>query len=447
MSRMPAGNVRWNLRFLLRTMIALCLLSGAAWGAAAEADVDLTLANGLRILVQEDHRTSDVVVQIWYRVGSIDETEGKTGLSHLVEHLMFTGTADMPDDAFARSVSAAGGRINAFTGYHYTAYSAQLPAAGTELVLRMEADRMRNLAISAPGFAKAIEAVRAERKWRIDDVAQARLREQLMARVFSATPFEHPVIGWKEDIDRLQAVDARAWYARWYGPDAAVLVIVGNVRAAEVADQARRLFGLLPSGNVPLRRLQPQASFRSGPVALTEPSTDSRYLAVAYPVPGLGAAESEREACALQILAALLQEQPVADANNPSDAAGSMRAWYDMFRPGISVLLVDGSAQGDATLADLEAGLHARIEALKRDGVSEDRFERVKARLSSSETGRLQAPFERARRIGLMATMGLPLRDIDAVESKMRSVRAEEVRDAARRYLVDERRTSGEPRQ
>ena len=303
-----SSQLLWRLlHYLLGATLFTCALLAAA---TASADADLTLANGLRLLVQEDHRTPDALVQIWYRVGSIDEPDGKTGLSHVVEHLMFTGTDEVPDDGFAKRIAAVGGRVNAFTGYHYTAYSEQLPASAVGLALHLEADRMRNLTISASHFNEVMKTVSAERKWRIDDSPQARVRERLMAVALSATPFAHPVIGWEQDIEQIEIEDARAWYMRWYAPDAAVVVIVGDVQSSDIIEQVKGLFEGIARKGISMRRLRAPESYRPQLVVVSGASIPAPYVAIAYPVPGLENAPASWMPYAFQVLAALLRDRP-----------------------------------------------------------------------------------------------------------------------------------------
>jgi zinc protease len=444
--------VRSLARLLLNMSNFLLLLSAllaAGFGAFAGPVIDTTFSNGMRVVVEEDHRSPEVVVQVWYKVGSIDENEGLTGVAHVLEHLMFAGTTAYPGD-FAERIASAGGHVNAFTSYHYTAYSEQLPKGELDLALRLEADRMHNLRISDGPFAKARNAAIAERKWRIEDNTQALVRERLIAAAFPDAPAGHPVIGWRKDLERMKAADAQTWYTRWYAPNAAVLVIVGDVNAPTALDQAREHFNPLTPTDLAPRdlRLTGIAGHRAR-IVITPSAGATPYLAMVYPVPGLRHAQREWEPYALQVLAAVLQMPSAPGFTGAKDSASdpdAVRVWYDMLRAGPSVFLIDGTPTVGTTLADLEAEMRRRMDAARRDVISTDILDRVKVRLSKTEAERTQSIFEQARRIGLMETMGLSFRDRQTLVDKIKDVDSTQVRDVARHYLADTRATIAELR-
>lgn len=428
-----AANSRLHWRLPSRRVWLGIIVSFVALPSIAAADPDLVLANGLRVVVQEDHRTPDAVLQVWYRVGSLDEENGKTGLSHLVEHLMFTGTAALPDDSFAREIAAAGGRVNAFTGYHYTAYSVQLPAIRIASALSLEADRMRNLLISPAQFATAKDAVRAERKWRIDESIQALAREKLMAAAFAGTPFAHPVIGWQSDIDLIAIDDARAWYSRWYTPDGAVLVVTGDVSSSGIIDEARRIFGGIPAGNMARSGAPVFPEFHSDRISV---SGQSAYVVMVYPVPGIDKATPTLRHT-MKVIARLLDETDRADADGR--VVMSVHAWSDLDRPGAGIFVIDGTAEPPAVAADVEKEIMRRVEMLKREAIPARLLERIEAELVADEQ-RSQSLFARARRIGLEATAGLPLRKADGDTARSAEELNAAIREATMRYLLENRR-------
>lgn len=424
-------------------------MMSAGTQAFGQGGTDLTFTNGLRVVVQEDHRTPEVVVQVWYKVGSMDEVTGLTGLAHVLEHMMFRGTVEVPPGDFASRIAAAGGRVNAFTSYNYTAYSEQMPKEGLELALRLEADRMRNLQITEAEFGQEMRNVVAERQWRIEDRPQARLREQLMAAVFAGGPGGHPVIGWKQDLERLKAVDAREWYARWYAPNAAIVVIVGDVDCVVVLDQVRRYFASLPAKVLPPRGMQrglPQRTADRILMPLAEQA--SPYFAMAYPVPGLQAAHDEGVAFALRVLAGVLESASAAHARGIGTAqtTAPIRVWYDMLRPGQSVFMIDGTAPSAMAASDPETAIREYISNAKQGALSDEELEPIKVRLAKSEGDRMRTAFGRANVIGLMTTGGLASSDYNFIANGIRQVRAEDVRDAARSYLLDTRLTTAQMR-
>jgi zinc protease len=209
--------------------------------APVRAEVlEQTLPNGLKVIVKTDRRAPVVVSQVWYRAGSMDETYGTTGVAHVLEHMMFKGTKEVPAGEFSKRIAAAGGRENAFTARDHTAYFQTLQKDRLELALKLEADRMANLTLSAEDYAKEINVVMEERRMRTEDDPQAKLSEALMATAYQSHPYRHPVIGWMDDLKNMTVADARRWYATWYAPNNATLVVAGDVDPTLVFAWARQ---------------------------------------------------------------------------------------------------------------------------------------------------------------------------------------------------------------
>src|SRR6266545_2415112 len=235
----------------LRIFAALALVcaAGAAPAAAAPPALDVTeatLDNGLRVLLLEDHRSPIVSVQMWYRVGSRNERVGATGLAHFLEHMMFKGTPTNGKGQFARLVENNGGQDNAFTSQDLTSYYVDIAADKIDMVLRLEADRMRRLLLDPKEIDSERQVVMEERRTRTEDDPDGLLSEQMMATAFEALPYRWPVIGWMEDIRRMNPAELRGFYDAYYRPNNALLVVVGDVVAARVQDAARRHFGGIP---------------------------------------------------------------------------------------------------------------------------------------------------------------------------------------------------------
>ena len=224
------------------------LLLIAVWSwvpqALAAAAFETRLPNGLKIIVRQDARAPTVAHMVWYRAGSMDEVNGTTGVAHVLEHMMFKGTARIKSGEFSRRVAAAGGRDNAFTSRDYTAYFQQVHKSKLELVMRLEADRMANLRLDDGEFAKEIKVVMEERRLRTDDQPRALLNETLMATAFKAHPYRTPVIGWMRDLETMKGADARDWYRIWYAPNNAVLIVTGDVHPQEVVRLAKKYYGV-----------------------------------------------------------------------------------------------------------------------------------------------------------------------------------------------------------
>ena len=229
------------------------LLAGGLVSAAVANPYETTLKNGLRVIVKEDRRAPTAVQMVWYRIGSMDEVDGASGVAHVLEHMMFKGTPSVGPGEFNKRVAAVGGRDNAFTGKDYTAYFQQVPPAHLPAMMALEADRMQNLVLTDDEFRRELEVVKEERRLRTDDKARSLVIEQLMATAFQAHPYRRPIIGWMSDLENMTASDARDWYTRWYVPNNATLVVVGDVDHQAVFREAARTYGAVKARALPAR--------------------------------------------------------------------------------------------------------------------------------------------------------------------------------------------------
>lgn len=234
-------------------LVVIALLLQISFAVQAEV-YEKTLGNGLKVLVKEDHRAPVLVQQIWYRAGSMDERTGTTGVAHVLEHMMFKGTKDVPVGEFSRIIAAAGGRENAFTSYDYTAYFQQLHKSKLPLAMKLESDRMHNLLMSEKEFGKEVRVVMEERRWRTEDEPRSLMFERLMATAYQEHPYHNPIIGWMIDLQNMTASDALDWYKTWYAPNNATLVIAGDVEAKEVFALAQKYYGAIPRVKLPPRK-------------------------------------------------------------------------------------------------------------------------------------------------------------------------------------------------
>ena len=244
--------VRW-LRALILLLVAGVLGPSAAARAAAPAldVVEATIENGLRVLVLEDHRSPVVSIQLWYQVGSRNERPGATGLAHFLEHMMFKGTPTHGKGEFSRMVEQNGGQDNAFTTPDETSYYVDITADRADMILGLEADRMRHLLLDQREIDSERQVVMEERRTRTEDDPDGLLAEEMNSVAFKAHPYRWPVIGWMEDIKRINPTELRAFYDTYYQPNNALLVVVGDVKAPEIMARVRQLFGAIPRGPDP----------------------------------------------------------------------------------------------------------------------------------------------------------------------------------------------------
>lgn len=242
------------MRLTVLCLAALTLLATAGAAAAKVFDPKTyTLSNGLELVVVPNHRAPVVHQMLWYRVGSVDEAPGQSGLAHYLEHLMFKGTKTMPPGGFSKAVAAVGGQDNAFTSFEYTAYFAIVPKSFLPRLMEMEADRMENLTISPEQAKPELDVVLAERRQRTDDNPDGRFNEKFSQKIYGKHPFGRPIIGWKPEVSQMNAELAKAFYDRWYAPNNAQLVVAGDVEPEAVRDLAEQYFGKVPAKTLPVR--------------------------------------------------------------------------------------------------------------------------------------------------------------------------------------------------
>ena len=414
--------------------------------ALVQAEVfEKTLSNGLKVIVKEDHRAPVLVQQIWYRAGSMDESTGTTGIAHVLEHMMFKGTKTVPNGEFSKRIAAAGGRENAFTSYDYTAYFQQLHKDKLELAMKLESDRMHNLVLSVAEFNKEIQVVMEERRLRTDDQPHALLFEKLMAMAFQEHPYQHPIIGWMNDLQTLTAADARTWYQRWYTPNNAVLVVAGDVKAKEVFAMAQRYYGGIPSRALPARKKfsePPQLGIKRFTV---KAPAELPLLVMAYHAPTLRDPQKDTMPYALEVLAGVLDGNQSARLNKTlvreKQIASSAGAGYDSTARGPSLFTLEGTPSAGVSVAELEAALREQLALLVRDGISAQELTRVKAQVTANEVYKLDSVFYQAMQIGQMESIGLSYKDIPVMLSKIQAVTAQQVQDAAREILKDDNLT------
>lgn len=408
---------------------------------------ETTLANGLKIVVKEDHRAPVVVNEVWYRIGSVDEVNGQTGLSHVLEHLMFKGTKAVPMGQFSKRVAELGGQHNAGTNRDYTFYYQKLPAKALPQALALEADRMQGLLLDEKEFAKEIKVVQEERRMRTENNPGGLMYERFMATAYMAHPYRVPVIGWMDDLQHLSIDEVRTWYQTWYAPNNATLVVVGDVDHQQVFKLAQQHFGKLKPAVLPLRKAQrepEQVGVKR--VAIKAPS-DLPQLWLGWRAPTLQTLD-EREPYALEVLAAVLDGHEGARFNRKlvreDRVALNASASYGGVGRGPSLFFVTGSPAAGKTVAELEAALRAEIKRLADEGITAAELKRVKSQMLASQVYQRDSMYMQAMSIGSLEASGYGWRAEAIMLDKLQQVTASEVQAVAKHYLVDDQLTLGE---
>jgi len=419
--------------------IGLALLAGSAQATLT----GVTLDNGMRVIVKEDRRAPVMVSQVWYRAGSMDEYNGTTGVAHVLEHMMFKGTQNVPPGEFSKRIAAAGGRENAFTSRDHTAYFQQMQKDRLELSMKLEADRMAHLVISDELFAKEIQVVMEERRLRTDDQAQSVVYERLMATAYQTHPYRRPIIGWMDDLQNMTAQDARDWYARWYTPNNAILVVAGDVKTDEVIALAKKHFGPLPARPLPERKPQMEPAQAGEKRIVVKAPAQLPYLLMAWHAPALKDWEKDTTPYALQILAGVLSGNDSArlpkSLVKTQQVAVNASAGYDGVTRGPAMFLLDATPAQGKSVAELEKAVRAEISRIQREGISEAELARVKAQVIAADVFQRDSLFYQAMQLGDYVIAGLPPEALARRVDKLRAVTAAEVKAAAQQWLQNDR--------
>lgn len=430
---------------MLKRILTLLLFSLAVSAVADDHIHEFKLANGLKIVVQEDHRSPVVVSQVWYRAGSVDEFNGTTGVAHVLEHMMFKGTKKVPAGQFSRLVAAAGGKENAFTSHDYTVYFQQLEKSRLELSMKLEADRMSNLRLTAEEFAKEIQVVMEERRWRTDDKPQSLVGEQFMSAALQAHPYSRPVIGWMNDLEHMTVEDARTWYRGWYAPNNATLVVVGDVDPKQVFKLTQKYFGPLKPHKLAERKPQAEPEQKGERRVVVKAPAKLPYLIMGYPAPSLRDVQTDWEPYALEILAGVLDGNASSRLSRNlvrrDRLAVDISAGYDIINRGPAMFTFDGTPSEGSSVEDLELAIRGEIDNLKANGVTEEELQRVKAQVIAADVYKRDSMFYQAMEIGQMESTGLSWQALKEYPKRLQAVTAEQVQAVARKYLDDDKLT------
>jgi zinc protease len=426
----------------VRTCLAILLL--ATLPAAAKIS-EFQLDNGMKVIVKPDHRAPVVVSQVWYRVGGSYEPDGVTGISHALEHMMFKGTKEVGPGEFSKTISALGGTENAFTGRDYTAYFETLAVEHLDKALELEADRMRNLLLDEAEFAKEIEVVKEERRLRTEDKPSGKVYEQFNAVAWRASPYQTPIIGWMNDLEQMTLEDLADWYRRWYAPNNAILVVVGDVQPDAVLEMANRHFGPLPASDLREQKAPAEPPQRGETRVEVKVPARQPYLLMGYKTPVVGHAAESWEPHALFVLSSVLDGGNSArlarELVRGKGIAASAGADYDTYSRLPGMLLLDGTPRDGRSIAEVEAALREAVARLRTELIDEAELQRVVTKAVASKVFQADSLFAQAMEIGMLETIGLEWRLLEGEIEALKAVTPEQVRTVAQRYLVDENLT------
>ena len=431
---------------MIRVLRAAVVLFFVAGPVLAETVTDFTLPNGLQVVVIEDHRAPVVVHMVWYRVGAADEPPGHSGIAHFLEHLMFKGTDEVPSGKFSEIVQAQGGSDNAFTSWDYTAYFQRVAADRLDLVMKLEADRMRDLRLTQEDVATERAVILEERTTRTDSDPGALFGEQAQAAQYLNHPYGIPIIGWRHEIEQLDRDDAMAFYRKFYAPNNAVLVVAGDVTPDEVKRLAEQHYGpLAPTEGLPPRLRPsepPQLAERR--LSMADPRVAQPYVVRSYLAPERNSGAQDK-AAALTILAYLLGGSGTTSVlarklTFDTQTAVFASAFYDgnTLDAGTFGLIV-APAPG-VSLPQAEAAMDEAIAQFLKDGVDPAALGRMKTQIRAEQIYARDNTSALANLYGEALAIGLTVAGVQAWPDVLQTVTAEDVMAAAQEVL--DRRTA-----
>ena len=416
---------------------------------AAENVTTFTLDNGMQGVVIEDHRAPVAVQMVWYKTGAADEPPGKSGIAHLLEHLMFKATDNLEAGEFSKIVAANGGSDNGFTAQDYTGYVQRVASDRLGLMMQMEADRMRNLRLTEADVVTERDVVIEERNQRTENSPGALFSEQRNAALYLNHPYGGPIVGWKHEIAALGLSDALSFYDTYYAPNNAVLVVAGDVDPAEVERMANEIYGAIPANPDLPERLRP-----SEPPQLAERRLTYADARVAQPYVIRSYLAPERDSGAQEKAAALVILAEVLGGSSNTSYLGRKLQFDEQLAVHTSAFY-SGSSLDDTTfglvivpvpgvsLAEAEAALDGAVQDFLDEGPDPAQLARIKQQIKASEIYQRDSVQSLARTYGAALTQGLTVEDVQAWPDILSAVTAEDVVAAGREVFDRKRSVTG----
>lgn len=428
----------WRIHFLA----AFLVFSSTSISLSAEPS-EYVLANGMKVLLVEVPKAPVATVQVWYRVGSRNEVMGRAGLSHMLEHMMFKGTARYPKGSFSRIIRKNGGIDNAFTSQDFTAYFENVAADRVGLALELEADRMQGLILDNSEFQTEREVVKEERRLRSEDDPQGALVEALFAQAFLSHPYHWPVIGWFADLDAMSLEDLQRHYDTFYSPNNATLVVVGDIKIESLLPTIKRLFEPIPRGPFPKQALPPEPEQRGERRFLLKREAQVPFVMMGFRVPNY----SSEDSYALDILESILShgkssrlyQSLVYDQKN-SLAVG---AEYSVLQADPGLFYFYSLVNPNAKVEGVEEAIQREIVRLQNEPPSEQELQRAKNQVEAARVFEQDSNFRHAMLMGQAESVGAGWRRIDQFVERIRAVTARDIQRVAKQYLTPDNRTVG----
>ena len=428
--------------------LALGMVMAALPVLAQDQVTDFRLDNGMQVVVIEDHRAPVVMHMVWYRAGSADETPGVSGVAHFLEHLLFKGTDTMAPGEFSATVTANGGRDNAFTSYDYTAYFQRVAADRLELMMRMEADRMVNLRLGQEDILTERDVIIEERNQRVENSPGALMREQLDGAQYLNHRYGVPIIGWRHEMESLNLENALDYYSTFYAPNNAVLVVAGDVYPDDVRALAQTYYGVLPANPdlKPRQRPQEPPQTVARRMVFEDPRVSQPYVTRSYLAPERDPGAQET-AAALTILAELLGGGTTSFLNERLQFDQKLAVYTGAFYSGNSLdkttFNLSVVPNTGVSLQEAEQALDAALDDFLAREIDTDHLARIKMQLRASQIYARDSVEALAHRYGRGLTTGLTIADVQAWPDTLQAVTPQDIKAAAEMVFDRQRSVTG----
>jgi zinc protease len=423
-------------------LLAISALAVSVRAAAAEPH-EYLLSNGMKVLLVEMPKAPVATVQVWYKVGSRNEVMGRAGLSHMLEHMMFKGTAKYPKGSFSRLIRKNGGMDNAFTSQDFTAYFENLAADRVQLALEMEADRMQGLILDQNELKTEREVVKEERRLRTEDDPQGALVEALFAQAYLSHPYHWPVIGWFGDLDAMTLDDLQRHYDTYYSPNNATLIVVGDIKAEQLLPTIKHLFEPIPRGPEPKPVATMEAEQKGERRFLLKREAQVPFVMMGYRVPNY----TSEDSYALDVLESILSHgkssrlyQSLVYDQKLSLAVG---AEYGLMQTDPGLFYFYALVSPGQKVEVVEEALHKEIKRLQSEAPTEQELQRAKNQVEAARIFEQDSNFRHAMLLGQAESVGAGWRKVDQFLERIRAVTSKDVQRVAGQYLLEDSRTVG----
>jgi len=436
---MISSQIRQVISWLLP---GIALVFSCSTADASEPQEHL-LSNGMKVILVEVPKAPVATVQVWYKVGSRNEVMGRAGLSHMLEHMMFKGTAKYPKGSFSRLIRKNGGMDNAFTGQDFTAYFENLAADRVELALEMESDRMQGLILDQHELITEREVVKEERRLRTEDDPQGALVEALFAQAYLSHPYHWPVIGWFGDLDAMTLEDLQRHYDTYYSPNNATLLVVGDINAEHLLPIIKQLFEPIPRGPEPKPVLTMEAEQKGERRFLLKREAQVPFVMMGYRVPNY----SSEDSYALDVLESILSRgkssrlyQSLVYDQKLSLAVG---AEYGLMQTDPGLFYFYALVSPGQKVEVVEEALRNEIKRLQNDPPTDLELQRAKNQVEAARIFEQDSNFRHAMLLGQAETVGAGWQKVQQFLERIRAVTTKDVQRVARQYLIEDARTVG----